>query len=532
MGLWIELTSNNTSLIRDIATGEESGYEFDRSALYTKANWWLWGQFGPLFEVDAEVGLWAIDHAFYQANSYGANIPDVTVADGLQGFAGMFFSPIYGLNSRNPGFFNKMGFTVATPYLKTRFGYGELNAATMRSFTGIYNVIDPWNDVGRGFTEVSLGDSLKNIGDDVEIDALFALSRMRAEYGVYSLVQASLFEKTDIAVTYTSTTNSPELFRYNEQNDNAISLYAAYKPAEALSVGVHGLASFGTGIEPALTATAAALRADVQAGPYHGVLTQSLAGSAVVSVWGDDESVTPGASVSSLYQWFTVNELVRIGLDTDFTLNGIADAHSGLWNIRNQPLVDFNLGGLIDKEMDVSVYGVINIDRIAASDDAAQPWAARFEEAGLEFRAGSLHPSVKKLVFAYALSAEYQSWSFESGAYDLDALYHSFMVNWDITGALSATLGSVYRTKSAADSTLVPFGLAAGVSLVTNWKAVASPRIWMHITYAMDPYEDNNYTLYRYDDPDNKLVHRSYRLNHLSEDVNTSRVSFGLIWDL
>lgn len=48
----------------------------------------------------------------------------------------------------------------------------------------------------------------------------------------------------------------------------------------------------------------------------------------------------------------------------------------------------------------------------------------------------------------------------------------------------------------------------------------------------MNPYEDNNYTLFRADDPLNKPLHRTYLLNSLYEDVTTSQISLGLIWNL
>jgi hypothetical protein len=106
------------------------------------------------------------------------------------------------------------------------------------------------------------------------------------------------------------------------------------------------------------------------------------------------------------------------------------------------------------------------------------------------------------------------------------------MLDWELTESLSATCASLIRTAADEDPSFVPFGFAAGTSIKTKLKAIGKPRIWMHVTYGMDPYEDNNYSLYRYDDPDNRLKHRSYRLNHLYDFVDKSRVSFGLIWDL
>jgi hypothetical protein len=529
MGIWIETSSHNTFLTRDIATGEKEGYEFDRSAFYTKANWWLWGNITPAFQLDAELGVWEIDHALYQANSFGANVPETTWADGAQGLGSMFFSPIHGLNGgRTPGIFNKMAFTITNPLVKARFGYGNLEKATMGSFTGIYEMITPWQDVGRGFNELSLGEKLRNIGDAVKLDALAGLSRTRAEYGAYSYVSASFFDKFTTAFTFGSTSNAVELFRYNEQNDNAYSLYASYRPTESFAIALHGLSAFGTGIEPGLEASAAALGLELSLGRYDLALSQSFAGPRVLTVWGDDETVIPDSASTSLVQWLTLKDKTRAGLDTNLSLKGVNDLAGGLVEIRNQPMADLDLSALTGLDLTLSLYAVLNLNRIDRA--AGMSWAFNFEEAGLELGASNLAAYLRKILFTYSLSAEYKDWS--GGAYDINRLYHSFMLNWDVTESLSATAASLVRTAAEKDAAFVPFGFAAGASLLTSLNAIGKPRIWMHFTFGMDPYEDSNYSLYRYDDPDNRLKHRSYRLNHLYDFIDKSRISFGLIWDL
>ena len=57
-GIWIEVTSDNQSLIRDVATGEKSGYEFDNSHFLSNANWWMWGELVPGVILDAEISAW------------------------------------------------------------------------------------------------------------------------------------------------------------------------------------------------------------------------------------------------------------------------------------------------------------------------------------------------------------------------------------------------------------------------------------------------------------------------------------------
>jgi hypothetical protein len=48
----------------------------------------------------------------------------------------------------------------------------------------------------------------------------------------------------------------------------------------------------------------------------------------------------------------------------------------------------------------------------------------------------------------------------------------------------------------------------------------------------MDPYEDNNYTLFRADDSVNKPAHRTYMLKTLNDYTDKCRFSIGLIWEL
>jgi hypothetical protein len=131
---------------------------------------------------------------------------------------------------------------------------------------------------------------------------------------------------------------------------------------------------------------------------------------------------------------------------------------------------------------------------------------------------------MKKIVFDYAMLMEYKEWD---EGYDLDMMYNSVMLSGDIDDNLTVTAGSVIRADSPS-----PLGFSLGVSIKTNW--IRTPRLWAHIAYGMDPYEDNNYTLYRADDPLNKPIYRTYLLNRLDEEYsnNRCRISIGLIWEL
>ena len=123
-GIWIEATSKTNAIIRDIATGEKAGWELDNQHLLSNANWWFWGDINKTFHLDAEIGVWKFDRTLYQADSFAANVPVVTWGDGLQGLGTMFFSPIYNWNDNGLGAFNKLGFTISSPFVNVKVGYG------------------------------------------------------------------------------------------------------------------------------------------------------------------------------------------------------------------------------------------------------------------------------------------------------------------------------------------------------------------------------------------------------------------------
>lgn len=529
-GLWIETTVDSKFLTRDLATGEKKGYEFDKADLISKGNWWFYGNLNPSVQLDTEIGVWKFDNVMYKSNSYGANVPDVTWGDGFQSMGSRAFSPASGANDTTVGGLNKLGFTVTTPLLQARTGYGNLGEHTMSNWSGIYSMLDSWKDVGKGFEEFSNGSSLREFGP-VKVNALFALSRMRAEYGMYSVLDAKVADKGSVALTWGSTSNSSELFRYDEQNSNAVSAYASVNPLSSLKFELHGLGSYGTGKTLARDTSAGAARVTWTSDKYTVHAAQSLAGSGVATVWGRDNTVGVDGALSRVGQWYTLDDSVGFGLDTDFMMNDIKDLPNGLWNLRNEPMLDLNLNRFIARDMTTKFYGVVDVDRIAIADSSSPAWAPYFEEAGVEVQAADLAANLKKVVFAYAAYATHKDWTSTAG-YAVDVLYHSIALTADVTDSLSSTFATVIRTSEDASANFVPAGFAAGVSLKTNWVKIGAPKLWVHATYDMDPYEDNNYSLYRYDNPDNKLIHRSYRLNILYGSVAESHIRFGMIWDL
>ncbi len=533
-GIWIETTGKTNAIIRDIASGEKSGYEIDNQHLLSNANWWFWGDITKNFHLDAEIGVWNFDKVLYQADSYGANIPTVTWGDGFQSLGEMIFSPIYNWNDNGVGAFNKLGFTVSSPFVNVKFGYGGLKANGMSEFTGIYNVIDRWLDVGKGFTEISNGSKLQKFGD-VKINAVAAFSKMRGTYGMYDILDAKFGDNLQLAATFGSKTNAEQLFYYNTDNINAASLYFLVNPIDFLKLEAHALTTFGTEIDYDAQAFAGAVRASLQTEKLELAVKGSFAGANVNSVWGSDGQIYDDINADTLTGTVNLNwkvlDFLSAGLDETLTFNDTDNLSEGLMSIRTQPLLDFSLAPLAGLDLTLGTYGVFTVDRLALETSENREIVTKFEEAGLEITAKDLARYVKKLTFDYGITFDYDDWK-EGNVYETTVTYNSFMATLDMTDSVSFHAGAILRDKKEEDATFVPVGFALGTKFNSVSFLPGHPAFWMHFCYGMNPYSENNYSLYRADNWMNKASHRTYLLNSLYEDYTTSQIALGFIWDL
>ena len=426
-----------------------------------------------------------------------------------------------------------MGLTLKTPYVEAVAGYGNLKANGMSEFKGIYNVIDRWNDVGKGFLELRTGKSLSSIGR-FNINAVAALSQMRGTYGMYDFIDVTYSDNYEAAVTFGSKTTADELFFYNDYDTNALSAYVRAKPLDFIQIEGHGIGTFGSAVDFSKDALAAALRVS-----YLGKddfltvsLEESYAGSDVNSVWGSDGQSYDDIRADTLTtvlnaSWASLN-FIKVSLDSDFVINDTSALSDGLMTLRAQPIFDLDLNSLINKDFTVSLYGVAKVDRLASSTSSNREIVPYLDEAGLEVSLSDL--VVDKVLFDYGVSLSYNDW--ESGhSYDYKAVFNSFMLSVDVNSALNVHAGAIVRAYAEKDDTSVPFGFAAGLK-INNIPLPGSPFVWTHFAYGMNPYEDNNYTLYRADDVLNKPSHRTYLLNSLEDSLTKSQISFGLIWSL
>ncbi|MBO6177046.1 MAG: hypothetical protein J6O39_05850 [Treponema sp.] len=104
------------------------------------------------------------------------------------------------------------------------------------------------------------------------------------------------------------------------------------------------------------------------------------------------------------------------------------------------------------------------------------------------------------------------------------------MISADLNDKVNVHVGGLFNSLKDSDDSFIPAGLSCGVK-VNAVSLPGNPMFWAHFTYAMNPYEDNNYTLFRADDPLNNASHRTYLLNTLDTE-NASRIALGLIWNL
>lgn len=527
-GAWIEVTSKNESLIRNISDGKKSGYEFDNSHFLSKMNWWFWGDINDKFHLDTEIAVWNFDKTIYQSNSYGANIPDVTFGDGLQTLLTMPFSFLAEGNDSGIGAFNKMGFNILTPFVSVRVGYGDLKANGMSEFKGIFTVIDRWNNVGKGYTEISGGSALKNFGK-LKVDSLFALSRMRDSFGTYDYIDFNYDDKVRLAFTFGSTTTEKELFFYTRSNKNAVSAWLSLSPFDWLTVQAHALGSFGTEYSLSSQSTAFAGKISSAGESYDVSLRSSYAGSKVNSVWGSDgtdwDDINAGTWTTDLLfeKQFGLSVPFSLGLDQKIAFDNLEDFSSV--KCRFQIYSDIT----ISSNAELGLYGVMGLDKQLISPSSAADIIPYFDEGGAEVVLTDLK-NIQKLRFDYALKMKYGEWS-GGNSYPAEKQLHSIMGEFQFASGHSVHFGSILRIPGKGDETNVPFAFAAGTT-IKKLPLPGKPMLWVHFTYSMNPYEDKNYSLFRKDDPLNKPAHRTYLLNSLEKDTGKSMIGLGLVWDL
>ena len=546
-GVWIEATSSTKAIIRDIKSGEKSGYELDNTHAASNANWWFWGDFTPNFHLDAEISVWDFDKTLYQANSFADADPKVKFKDGIQSLAALPFSWMYNANDSGIGAFNKMGFTIVTPYVNTKIGYGTLKANGMIDFDGIYYVIDRWDDQGKGFTEFSNGADFRSIGN-FTIDAVAALSMMHGTYGMYDLLRVRYGDDensplVDGVLTFGSASEAKNLFDYSTDVKNAASAYVAFSPFEDFKAEVHVLGTFGTGITFGLDTLAFAGRAGYSAEKWSLSVMESYAGGSVNSVWGADgqsyDDINAGKNFIQLDFEIRPAEFITLGLDEGFALpsksgntfylNHVSDTLSD-FELRNQPYVDLDLSSFIGSDFTVGLYGVINVANAVNGEKSAIVPA--LDEAGIELAYEPDFGFLKKLTVDYALSMSYDKWTSSQGSYLKNSgTNHSVIVAADITDNFNVFGGMIYRAKATVSAKDQPLGFAAGYAF-NRTPLPGRPKFWMHFAYGMDPFEDNNYSLFRADDAQNKPLHRTYLLNTLDANMTDSFIRVGLIWDL
>lgn len=549
-GIWIEATSSNKAIIRNISDGTKKGYEMDNSHFLTNANWWFWGAINDTFFLDAEISVWDTDKTLWQSNSYAANDPTVTWKEGIQSLLASPFSFLYSANDDGIGTFNKMGFTITTPWFNTKLGYGVLKANGMIDFDGIYYVIDRWADQGNGFTEISLGNDLRKVGN-FTFDATAGFSRMLDvsgyPYGMYDLLRVRYGEESsplvDGVFTFASATTSSQLFDYGDNATNALSAYLAVSPLSKLKLETHVLGTMGTDVSFNKNYLAFAGRVCWADEKWSLRAMESYAGANVDSVWGADgqsyDDINAGKSFAQVDAFIQPVSWLSLGLDEGFSLPSYdvetitldyANSTTANWSLRNQPYVDLDLSEFVGNDFTIGAYGVIYVDKVVSGKK--DNTIASLQEAGIELSYAPGLTALKKIKLDYATTSTYAKWTSSAGSKYKDSVsYHSVILSTDITDNFNMFGGMLYRVYATESATDQPLGFAVGCALKTT-PLPGHPMLWTHFAYGMDPFEDNNYSLYRADDPQEKPLHRTYLLKTLDSNMTNSFIRLGLIWNL
>ena len=125
----------------------------------------------------------------------------------------------------------------------------------------------------------------------------------------------------------------------------------------------------------------------------------------------DGDSQTPkDESAGKVDVNWQPKEFIAIGLDETITFNNVEALSDGLMNIRTQPILDFYLEPLAGFDFTASTYAVMNFDRLATATSVNRDTIFSFKEAGIELTAKDISYRLKKLVFDYALSFDFQDW--------------------------------------------------------------------------------------------------------------------------
>lgn len=500
MGLYITVLSDTGFLTRDIETGEKSGFEFDSQKLYSKGNWWFWGDLGKGRFLDAEFAIWDGTTELYQENSYAANVPDTTIVDGLQNLSSSLFAPLYGLNEEGNPVINKFAATYSTNYLNSKVGFGNLGSAGMSSYTGIYNTLEAWDDTGKGFVEFSNGNSFKQLSDNISLEMMLGLSRVKSSYGLYYLNKVTYSDLINTSVLFASTTSSEELFLYDESMDNAVSLFLEFTPINSFTISTHGIYSFTNSADDLLNNSAVAIKTDFVSRLYTNRLSLSISGEETKTVWGDDTELALDAIQLKLKQGFILGDL-NLSLNNIATLNEYESGLDGELSVDNQLLITYSLETLLNRAWTTSIY----TNATFTNDDyIPNPY-----EYGLNL-------TTDKLVLNYSFI-------------DSDEYYNSISAQLQVTEHFKSTLASIIRVnKDDEDKTFVPFGLACGLSYQSQSKNMGYPEIFLNAVWAMDPYEADGMNLIEASN-DNFTT---YKLEDLYSDVTESKIRLGINWNL
>ncbi|MBP7095377.1 MAG: glycogen-binding domain-containing protein [Spirochaetia bacterium] len=519
-GTWSKVTLDAKSLTKDVKTKEINGYEFDSLRLDTSSYWKLSGDILPSVNLFTELEVANGSIVFYQENTDGTSVPLVTWADGLHNFAGLFFNPIYTLNSDdNPGV-GHFKIAIDTPYVRLLTGY---NNAKGSSHSLIYKTVNGDGlNAGPGFLELGLGSAVRKIGD-ASIDAVIAPNRISGN-GVYSWATLSNGPLVvDLAFNAKSWAESLYQFQTNWKGMGTLGASYDFGDFDLKAQSLVNVGHWTPDLTPEqwLDNLAFALNSSYEGGLYGLALNASYAGKDVATLYGDDGTLHQGKIFAELKPWFeTIG--IKAGFDSNVNFNyKFAEMFSSDINMWAKPYVELDLSAWIPTQLSVKAYGNMSFDLVGATD-----FGFKLNAAGLGVTGVNLIEGFKSVTLSNAVAMSYDAYDAATKAYAWNKLHDVVMVRASLEDNLNLNVGGRYTTldsdASATDvARLAPFGAFAGASWVVP--AMKKPVAYISFTWNMDPFDGGK---------DNLSLDGTnyYQPSSIDSGYGESHVRLGLIW--
>lgn len=515
-GTWSRAQIAATFLTKDIASGEEDGFDFDNATVRAQSYWKFGGDFLPGWSTAMELQVVENTKKLYQSNTMYGEIPFTSWADGFQTMVDAIFHPFNAFMGNADPALGHFKATLTTPYVKLFTGYKWSKGTNHAFFWETSSAAD--TDANAGFTEISLGEKLQNIGDMVALTAVVAPTKRTGTDGVYSWVNAVIMGNYTVDLTFNTKTTSADVVRYFDENENAIALGASAKFGD-FTVKATGLMNYqnvgGELVTPAgpVNYIAAGLSVDGKvADILEFGLGAKIGGDAAYTVYGDDGDLKKGSLFAWLDPTISLMDAFEINLYTDYTLSNkvIAGDDSDL-AMYIGPSVSAKLKDFIGIDLTVSVKAGMDLN-VPVTGDAE----FTYNEAGLKLVARKLIDFIPNIELYFTN---------QNGD---EVMRNSVLLNLGMKDGMGASAGFIARTDVSDDAatnpdeTLCTMGANLGFSWILPLPEIKKPNWYVQGVYNFDPYDDAQ--------PAFDMGDGWYRADNTDNGVKNATIRTGLVW--